>query len=159
MRRLQGCGERTLTVGPLRAHWERQHAAAGAKFEAIHTSITPLKPAPAPSKTNITPKPAITPSKAGATPTKATSTPAPAVKPTAAKPKAKEPEARAKPAERTEKEADVAAEDASPMVPVGRRVVGRVEAQACGHPGCPYTTESRRDLARHRRDTGHSKVR
>merc|ERR1719319_1869437 len=140
---VQGCGERTLTVGPLRAHWEKEHATSGAKFEVIHTSIAPNKPAVAPSKPAVTPsKPAVTPSKPAVTPNQPAVTPSkPAVDPKkaaivpteakkatkapAVKPKAREPEVKAKETEKAEKDVEAAAEaaaaeDASPMVPVGR---------------------------------------
>ena len=49
--------------------------------------------------------------------------------------------------------------DEPPMVPVGRKPKqAQATAQACGHIGCDFASESRRDLARHRRDTGHSKL-
>ena len=49
--------------------------------------------------------------------------------------------------------------DEPPMVPVGRKPKQvQATAQACGHVGCDFASESRRDLARHRRDTGHSKL-
>merc|ERR1719323_633602 len=49
--------------------------------------------------------------------------------------------------------------DEPPMIPVGRKPKQpTLEAQSCGHIGCDFASESKRDLARHRRDTGHSKL-
>ena len=108
------CLHKTLSIGPLRNHWESEHPKYVGKFEVILSEPANTHPA-IPLDASMT----------------TSQLPIEAVK------------------------------DEPPMVPVGRKpknVQTMGGAQVCGHIGCDFASESRRDLARHRRDTGHSKL-
>ena len=104
-----GCLHKTLSIGPLRSHWEIAHPTYAGKFEVILSEPVMSQPS-AP----LVPSP--------------TTSQSPSM-------------------------------DEPPMIPVGRKPKQpTLEAQSCGHIGCDFASESKRDLARHRRDTGHSKL-
>ena len=104
-----GCLHKTLSIGPLRSHWEIAHPTYAGKFEVILSEPVESQPS-----ASLVPSPTTSQS---------------------------------------------SSMDEPPMIPVGRKPKQpTLEAQSCGHIGCDFASESKRDLARHRRDTGHSKL-
>ena len=154
-----------------RAHFEKVHSTYTGKFEVVLSApAVPLAtPAPTTAPT-LEPEPVTSPTKAPI------SAPAPSPAPAPANPVA--PSKRESSRSEPPQAGSLGTVDEPPMVPVGRKTreaprsageaqvaigflypcVTHLLPQACGHVGCDYSSESRRDLARHRRDTGHSKV-